>query len=174
TLTLGSLLVFLAYLRTLQGSAQGLIGIYTSLKSVEASVDRVLEVMETEEGVREWPGALPLPTARGHLRFEQVTFGYEPDRPVLRQVSLEACPGETVALVGPTGAGKSTLVSLIPRFFDPWEGRVLVDGRDVREVQLKSLRRHIAIVLQEPFLFPVSVADNIAYGVPRATVAEVE
>jgi len=130
--------------------------------------------LHAEREVADKPGAMALSSVRGHVQFQDVTFGYERDRPILRQVSLEVCPGETLAIVGATGEGKSTLVSLVPRFFDPWQGRVLVDGGDVRDVQLKSLRRHIAIVLQEPFLFPVSVADNITYGVPRATMAEVE
>ena len=90
---------------------------------------------------------------------------------MLRDVSLEAKPGETIAIVGETGAGKSTLVSLVPRFFDPWEGRVLVDGQDVRDLQLSSLRRQVALVLQEPFLFPFTIAENIAYGRPEATPA---
>jgi ATP-binding cassette subfamily B protein/subfamily B ATP-binding cassette protein MsbA len=103
-----------------------------------------------------------------------VVFGYEPARPVLRGVSLEARPGETIALVGATGAGKSTLISLVPRLFDPWTGRVTIDGVDVREVQLKSLRDRIALVLQDAFVLPLSVAENIAYGRPGATRAEVE
>jgi ATP-binding cassette subfamily B protein len=103
-----------------------------------------------------------------------VTFGYEPGRPVLRAVTVEARPGETVALVGPTGAGKSTLAALIPRLFDPWAGRVWMDGMDVRQVQLASLRGQIALVLQEPFILPVSVADNIAYGRPGARRGEIE
>src|SRR5207302_1744539 len=95
-------------------------------------------------------------------------------RPVLRGVSLEALPGQTVAIVGFTGAGKTTLVSLVPRFFDPWEGRVTVDGHDVRDVRLGSLREQVAVVLQEPVLFPLTVAENIAYGRPGASRAEVE
>jgi ATP-binding cassette, subfamily B, bacterial len=116
---------------------------------------------------------LPTPTA-GHVRFEEVTFGYDGDPPVLRQVTFEAHPGETIAIVGPTGAGKSTLVSLIPRFFDPQAGRVLFDGHDVRELQLASLRSAVALVLQEPFLLPLTVAENIAYGRPNASREEIE
>jgi ATP-binding cassette subfamily B protein/subfamily B ATP-binding cassette protein MsbA len=103
------------------------------------------------------------------VRLEHITFGYEPGQPVLEDVTLEARPGETIALVGATGAGKTTLVSLIPRFFDPWKGRVLVNGVDVRDVQVASLRAQVALVLQEPFLLPFSIAENIAYGTPEAS-----
>src|SRR5205807_311077 len=102
--------------------------------------------------------------ARGHVLVEEASFAYEPGRPVLCEVSLEARPGEALAIVGATGAGKSTLVGLVPRFFDPDAGRVLVDGHDVRELQLRSLRANVSLVLQESFLFPITIADNIAYG----------
>jgi len=107
------------------------------------------------------------------VRIEGVTFGYEPGRATLKGVTLEARPGETVALVGPTGAGKSTLVSLVPRFFDPWQGRVTIDGVDVRDAKLSSVRAQVALVLQEPFLLPLTVAENIAYGRPGATREQV-
>jgi ATP-binding cassette subfamily B protein/subfamily B ATP-binding cassette protein MsbA len=137
-------------------------------------VDRVLEILETDSDVRQKPEAASLPAVRGHVQIENVIFGYEPGRPVLRGISLEAHPGQTLAIVGTTGAGKTTLVNLLPRFFDPWEGRVLIDHQDVRDVQLKSLRDQIALVLQEPFLFPLSIAENIAYGRPAASRAEIE
>ncbi|MDZ8185421.1 MAG: ABC transporter ATP-binding protein [Nostoc sp. ChiSLP02] len=176
-MSIGSLLVFLAYLQSIQGAFRGLFGIYGSLKSVDANIDRVLEILDAEDGVQDAPGARPLPVrmsgGRGHISLEKVTFGYEPNYPVLKEVSLEARPGETIALVGATGAGKSTLVSLIPRFFDPWQGRVLFDGVDVKTVQIKSLREQIALVLQEPFLLPLSVAQNIAYGRPKASFEEI-
>src|SRR5262249_10266448 len=114
------------------------------------------------------------PTIRGDIRFESVTFGYEPGQPVLRNITLDVPAGQTLALVGETGAGKSTLASLIPRFFDPWEGRVLVDGHDLREIQLKSLRVQVSLVMQEPFLLPLSIADNIAYGRAHASRADLE
>jgi ATP-binding cassette subfamily B protein len=177
TLSIGTLLVFLSYVRTMQSAAEQLLKTYGNLKQVEASMDRVLEILALEEEVRDAPGAKPLAPRRGgrsgQIRLEGVTFGYEPGRPVLDGVSLETKPGETVAVVGPTGAGKSTLVSLIPRFFDPWEGRVLFDGIDAREIQLSSLRSHISMVLQEPFLQPLSVAENIAFGRPDATREEI-
>jgi ATP-binding cassette, subfamily B, bacterial len=172
-LTVGSLLVFLAYLSTLRSQVGVITGTYAGLQGVGASVDRVMEILEAEPEVREVAHAPAVRALRGHVRIERVWFGYEPEWPVLRDVSLEARPGETVAIVGPTGAGKSTLMGLIPRFFDPWEGRVLVDGRDVREVQVKSLREQVALVLQEPFLFPMSIAENIAYGRSEATREEV-
>jgi ATP-binding cassette subfamily B protein/subfamily B ATP-binding cassette protein MsbA len=111
---------------------------------------------------------------RGEVRLEGVTFGYEPGRAVLRGVSLEVPAGQTLALVGHTGAGKTTLAGLVARFFDPWQGRVLLDGRDARALRLAGLRGQVAVVLQEPFLFPISVAENIAYGRPGAGRAEVE
>jgi ATP-binding cassette subfamily B protein/subfamily B ATP-binding cassette protein MsbA len=107
------------------------------------------------------------------VRLEGVYFGYAPGRPVLEGIDLEARPGQTVALVGPTGAGKTTLVSLIARFFDPWQGRVCIDGVDLRHAALPSVRAQVALVLQEPLLLPLSVAENIAYGRPAATREEV-
>ena len=173
-LTLGSLLVFLAYLGSLQAQLKVFAGAYANVQGARASADRVLEVLEADDQVRERPGARPLGAVSGHIRMENVSFGYQPDEPVIRNVTLEARPGETVAIVGPTGAGKSTLVGLVPRFFDPWAGRVTVDGHDLRDVRLESLRSQIALMLQEPFLFPVSLAENIAYGRPGATRAEIE
>jgi ATP-binding cassette, subfamily B, bacterial len=173
-LTLGALLVFLAYLTTLQGEMKNLLGVYSTVQTAGASVDRVMEVLEAEEEVEERPGAAELGRVRGRIELQGVTFGYEAERPILHDVSLRVEPGQTLALVGATGAGKSTLVGLVPRFFDPWQGRVLLDGVDVREVALRSLRAQVSLVLQEPFLFPLSVAENIAYGRPGATRAEVE
>jgi ATP-binding cassette subfamily B protein/subfamily B ATP-binding cassette protein MsbA len=173
-ITVGTLLVFLVYMNQLQAQMRVFAAIYPSLKGYKACEDRVMAILATPLEVDDKPDAAPLPAARGEVRIENVTFGYETDRPVLREVSLEAKPGEVIAIVGPTGAGKSTLVGLIPRFFDPWQGRVLLDGRDVRDVKLKSLRDQVALVLQEPFLFPLSIAANIAYGHPHATLAQIE
>src|SRR5205814_10121205 len=123
------------------------------------------------------PGGRPLPArdrrGAGRIVFDRVTFGYTPANPVLKELSLEVAPGETLALVGSTGTGKSTLASLVPRFFDPWEGRVLLDGVDVRGVRLSSLRDEVALVLQEPFILPVSVSENIAYGRPGADLNDI-
>jgi ATP-binding cassette, subfamily B, bacterial len=173
-LTVGGILVFLSYLGSLYGPLNSLMYTSSTIQGAAGSARRVLEVLEADREVKDRPGAGPLPPARGHVRFDNVIFGYEPDRPVLRGISLEVPPGQTVAIVGPTGAGKSTLVSLVPRFFDPWAGRVTVDGRDVRDVHVKSLRAQVALVLQESFLFPLTIAENIAYGRPHASRAEIE
>jgi ATP-binding cassette subfamily B protein/subfamily B ATP-binding cassette protein MsbA len=133
-----------------------------------------MEVLDTEQEVENRENARALSAVKGNVQFENVTFGYETERLILHDVSFEALPGETIALVGATGAGKSTLVSLIPRFFDPWKGTVKIDGVDVRDVELKSLRNNVGIVLQEPFLFPLSIAENIAYGKPKATREEIK
>jgi ATP-binding cassette subfamily B protein len=173
-LTVGSILVFLAYLGSLYGPLETLMYTPSTIHTAAGSARRVLEILETPLEVEDRAGAASLPVARGHVRLEDVTFGYEPARPILKGVSLEARPGETVAIVGETGAGKSTLVSLVPRFFDPVSGRVLIDEHDVRDVQIKSLRAQVALVLQEPFLFPLSIAENIAYGRQGAERTEIE
>jgi ATP-binding cassette subfamily B protein/subfamily B ATP-binding cassette protein MsbA len=172
-MALGSLLVFIAYMRTLETASRNLLKSYGDLRSAEASIERVMEVLDADEVVRDSTSAIPLPVREpgrsGLLVFERVSFGYEPGRPVLRGLSLEIAAGETVALVGASGAGKTTLASLVPRFFDPDEGVVRLDGTDLRLVQLASLRAEVSLVLQDPFLLPVSVLDNIAYGRPGAT-----
>jgi ABC-type multidrug transport system fused ATPase/permease subunit len=174
TLTIGGLLAFLFWFSLVQTQMKVFADIYTKLQGLSASVDRVIEVLDAVPEVIDQPSAVSPLSVHGHVRFEHVTFGYEPGRPVLRGLSLEATPGQTLAIVGATGAGKTTLVNLVPRFFDPWEGRVSLDGRDLRSVRLKSLRDQIAIVLQEPFLFPLSIADNIAYGKTRASRDEIQ
>lgn len=141
-------------------------------------MDRVLEVLQArDDDVLDRPTAihreLDTDKSRGHLRFEDVTFGYDSGRPVLRNVSFEIKPQEKVALVGFTGAGKSTVASLIPRFYDPWSGRITLAGHDLRDLRLGELRAQIGYVFQDPFLLPVSVAENLAYGRPSATREEV-
>ena len=174
SLTVGDLLKFVFWLSLLQAQIKVFAETYTKLQGFSASVDRVTEILATEPEVKDKPDAVPLSPARCQVQFDNVTFGYDADRPVLRGINLEAPAGRTLAIVGPTGAGKTTLVSLVPRFFDTWKGRVLVDGQDVRDVRLRTLRDQIAIVLQEPFLFPLSLADNIAYGRPAASRDEIE
>ncbi len=177
TLSLGGLLVFLAYLGSLYTPLEALAYVSTTLSSTRANAERVLEVLDSTEQVREKPDARPLSAGHGEgliVTFEDVTFGYEKDQPVLRGVSLQARPGEMVALIGPTGAGKSTLLSLLPRLFDPWEGRVCLGGIDIRDLRIADLRQAVAVVPQEPVLLPVSVAENIGYGRPDASRKEIE
>lgn len=173
-LTLGSIFVFISYLGALEEQMKTLARTPAGLRSINANVERVMEGLTAEPELVEKRGALALARCLGHVQLEEISFGYEPGRPVLCGMSLEAKPGEVVAIVGSTGAGKSTLVSLIPRFIDPWEGRVRVDGQDVRDLQLESLRRQVALVLQEPYLFPFSIAENIAYGRPEATLEQIQ
>ena len=173
-LSVGDIIAFLSYLGSFYAPVEAIMYTGSTIQGAAGSARRVREVLYAQQEVSDKPGALPLTSVAGHIQIEHVTFGYEDGQPVLRDVSLEAHPGETVALVGPTGAGKSTLVGLLPRFFDPWEGRVLVDGHDLRDVQVKSLRNQVSIVLQDPFLFPISIAENIAYGTHHATMAEIE
>lgn len=173
-ITVGELLVFLAYLSAVYDQMKAMIGAHRTLQSLAGQIDRVAEVLETRPEVTEAPDAIALGSVRGEVALEHVSFGYEPGRPVLLDVSLHARTGQTIAIVGPTGAGKSTFASLIPRFADPWSGRVTLDGHDLRHLSLKSLRQNISVVLQEPFLFPASIAQNIAYGRPGAARPQIE
>ena len=175
-LTVGGLLVFLSYLTSLYAPLATLAQTGAAHAGASASARRIREMLDTIPAVREKPDAVALPIARGasgSVRFERVTFGYERDVPVLHEIDLEVPPGSILALVGQTGAGKTTLLSLLPRLFDPWQGRVTIDGSDVRDLRLDSLRSQVAIVLQDPFLLPLSVAENIAYGRPGASRAEI-
>lgn len=144
------------------------------IQRAAAAGERIFEVLDEPEDVREAPDAIPLPGGDGRITFEHVTFGYDAARPVLDDVDLEIEPGSVVAVVGRTGAGKTTLTALVPRFYDPGAGRVLLDGTDVRDVQLGSLRRSVGVVSQDPFLFSATVRENIAFGVPGATDEQVE
>jgi ATP-binding cassette subfamily B protein len=171
-LTLGALVAFYTYLMMLVYPAQ-VIGWLTGLaQRAIASGDRVYELLDAPVEMEERPGAAPLPALRGDVVFEGVTFSYA-DRDVLVDVDLAVPAGRTVALVGPTGCGKTTLTNLIPRFYDVSGGRVLVDGHDVRDVKLDDLRGHIGVVTQDPFLFSISIADNIRVGRPEASDDEV-
>jgi ABC-type multidrug transport system fused ATPase/permease subunit len=138
-----------------------------------ASGDRIFEVLDYERDIAERPAAAPLPDGPGELHFEHVRFGYDPERPVLREIDLDVRAGSTVALIGPTGCGKTTLTALIPRFYDVQQGAVRIDGADVRDVTLESLRAAVGIVSQDTFLFSTSVAENIAYGAASATPEQI-
>lgn len=176
-MTVGTLLVFVAYLRSLQGAYQGLLSVRNRLKTAEAGLDRVLEVLDARDHVTEAPAAPAMNVASGArgiaIDFEGVTFGYDPATPVLRNLTLHIEPGEVMAIVGPTGAGKSTFASLVPRLFDPQQGRVLLAGQDVAASQLQSVRRCVALVPQETLLLPTTIFQNIAWGKPGASIEEV-
>jgi ATP-binding cassette subfamily B protein/subfamily B ATP-binding cassette protein MsbA len=170
----GTIWLFLSYLAALYAPLDSIMYSSSTIQGAAGSARRVREILDMETEVADKPGAEEITSARGHVQIENVYFNYRPEQPVLRGVSIEASPGETVALVGATGAGKTTIAGLVARFFDPISGRVLLDGKDLRNIRLKSLRKHVAMVLQEPFLFPMTVAENIAYGKPDATFGEVE
>ncbi|HWX75024.1 MAG TPA: ABC transporter ATP-binding protein, partial [Solirubrobacteraceae bacterium] len=172
TITAGTVVVFVSYLAYLYEPIEALSQTAQTIQNAAAETDRVMEIIEIEPAVRDRPGARARKLA-GAIRYEDITFGYEPGRPVLQEVCLQADPGQVLAIVGPTGAGKTTLVSLLVRFFDPWQGRVTIGGTDIREFTLHSLRSQVALVLQDPFLFPTTIAENIALGRPEATRAQV-
>jgi ATP-binding cassette subfamily B protein len=139
-----------------------------------AAGERIFEILDEPEEVSDRPDARTLPPGPGHIVFEDVSFGYEPGRPVVEAVDLEVAAGRTIALIGPTGSGKTTLAALVPRFYDASAGRVLVDGVDVRDLVRRSLRREIGVISQDPFLFSASIRDNIALGMPDAPLEAVE
>jgi subfamily B ATP-binding cassette protein MsbA len=175
-LTPGQLVSFLLYTMMVASPIGAFTGLYSQFQQALGASERVFELLDTPPEMRDAPDAVALPPIRGLVRFENVSFDYADSaqaHEVLRDVSLEARPGQVVALVGPSGAGKTTLVNLIPRFYDPTAGRILVDGYDIRQVQMRSLRGQIGIVPQETALFSGSVRDNIAYGKLDATQAEI-
>jgi len=173
-LTVGELTLFLAYVAMLYQPLEQLSYTAWALEGAAAGMQRVFEILDAEDSVPEMPGAKPMPRARGEIAFENVAFAYEAEHPILSGITLNVKPGQTVALVGGTGAGKTTLLSLVPRFYDPNSGRVLIDGGDVRDVTKKSLRANISVVLQDTLLLSGTVLENIAYGRPEATRAEIQ
>ncbi|HEX6836664.1 MAG TPA: ABC transporter ATP-binding protein, partial [Polyangia bacterium] len=173
-LTVGLLAAFLIYVQQFFRPVQLAASVYTLMQSALAGAERIYTILDETREPADAPDAVALDAPKGRITFEHVSFAYDPARPVLNDVSFDVAPGQTVALVGKTGAGKTTIAGLIPRFYDVTGGRVLFDGHDVRTLTRASVRKPIAMVLQEPFLFSGSIADNIAYGRPTATRAEVE
>lgn len=173
TLTLGTLLVFSAYLLMLYQPLESITYTAWAMEGATAGAKRCFEVLDREDDVVDSPTAVAIESAKGAIRFHNVSFGYAQDRQVLHAVDLRIEPNQMIAIVGGTGAGKSTLLSLVPRFYDPTSGSVTLDGRDVREVEKKSLRAQIGIVLQDTLLFSTTIRENIAYGRPKATDDEI-
>ncbi len=175
-ITIGVLVAFIAALGNFFDPIQSLSQFYTTYQAGMAALDKIFELLDEEPDLRDRPGAVRLERLRGEIDFDDVTFSYgkDPAHPALEDVDLHVPPGQTVALVGETGAGKSTFAKLVARFYDPTEGRVLVDGHDLRDVQVHSLRSQMGIVPQEAFLFSGTIGDNIAFGRPDATREDVE
>ena len=173
TMTAGALTVFLAYLGKFFKPVQDLAKMSNSIAQANVALERIQSILDVDMRVPERAGAQPPAPFRGAIAFEHVAFSYRRDAPVITDVHFSVAPGQFVGLVGTTGSGKSTIASLIPRFYDPTSGRVLIDGRDVRDCTVEGLRRQIGFVLQETVLFPGTVRDNIAYGRSGATDAQV-
>ncbi|HOI95311.1 MAG TPA: ABC transporter ATP-binding protein [Syntrophobacter fumaroxidans] len=173
SLTVGEIVIFTAYLASLYAPINTISQTWGLIQGAKVGVQRVFEILDVERDLAEGNLVFPASGARGDVWWENISFQYVPDQPVLKNVSLHVPAGRKVAIVGPTGVGKSTLLSLLPRFYDPLEGRVTLDGTDIRDFQLKSLRTQIAMVLQPPLVFPITVRENIAYGRPEATLEEV-
>jgi ATP-binding cassette subfamily B protein len=173
SLSVGNLTAFFLYVSRFMLPIQLLAAQYNTYQQAQSSMVKLRSLFAVQPSVPEEPGAVDLPPISGDIDFDDVTFGYDPAAPVIHDVSLHVSAGETVAFVGPTGAGKSTMAKLVTRFYDPTGGRILIDGHDIRQVAIGSLRRQLGVVPQEPFLFVGSVRDNIAFARPDATDDEV-
>lgn len=174
--TIGELLIFLTYLGQFYEPLNQLSHVGATVSNASIGAKRVFEILDTPEEVKDAPDAKPVirSSLRGELTFSSVTFRYADDREILRGVSFTLAPGQSAAIIGPSGVGKTTLLNLVPRFFDATGGAIQLDGADLRSLRVRDLRAHVAIVLQEPILLPTSIAENIAYGRPAATRAEIE
>jgi ATP-binding cassette, subfamily B, bacterial len=173
-ISLGTLLAFVGYLGGVLQPVQALTGMYQTLRRASVSLDAVLQVLEAQDSLGDAPDAREAEKLNGEVEFCDLTFGYRPGRPVLREITLRVRTGETIALVGSSGAGKTTLMSLLQRLYDPEYGTIRIDGTDIRQFKQRSLRSQIGVVLQEGSLFSDSIRDNIAFGKPAATEAEIE
>lgn len=169
----GELIAFTSYIGYMYDPSVRLVDFNIQAQWAGAAIDRVFEVLDTRPEISDAPDAVSLREIKGSVEFRDVTFGYDPDNPVLHHINLKVEPGEVIAIVGPSGAGKTTLVNLIARFYDATEGMVLIDGIDVRQIRLDTIRRQIGYVSQESLLFSVSIRENIAYGASDATEAQI-
>ena len=175
-ITTGELFLFISYIAALFGPVSSLASIIATSFTITAKSRRIFEILDSKEVVFEKPNAIEITNVEGHVHLKNVKFGYGENgevNTILNECSLEVEAGKIVAIVGPTGAGKTSLVSLLLRFYDPWEGGVFIDGKDLKDLTLKSLRRNITLVLQDSFIFPFTIADNIAFGNPSATRDEI-
>ena len=172
-ITVGDLLVLTSYLRSMYKPMRQLSKLSNTFTRASASAERIQDLLETTPAIRDLPTARPAHNLRGGITFQNVSFGYDAEHPILHNISFDARPGMTVALVGHTGAGKSSILHLIQRFYNPQHGRILADGRDIRDYTIASLRQQIALVPQDPMLFRASIRENIAYGRPDASLAEI-
>ena len=172
-LSVGDILVFLAYLGMLYQPMNTFSQSASVIQSARAQLKRVFEIIDAVPDIQDKPNAKALSSVRGLVEFRNISFGYEPDRPVLKGIDLKSEPGQIIALVGRTGAGKTTMASLLLRFYDPTEGAVLLDGHDLRDLKTAWVRKQVSVVLQDPILFSTTVAENIAYGLPGATQEQI-
>jgi len=172
-LTIGDLIVFTTYLASLYAPVNQISQTFGAIQGAKAGLRRCLELLEIDPEIQDRPDAIAIGRARGAIEFDDVAFGYEPGRPVLKGISFKAEPGETIAIVGPSGSGKTTMASLLARFYDPASGVIRVDGHDVRGLKLESLRRNVAMVLQPPLVVGGTVRINVAFGRPGVTDAEI-
>jgi ATP-binding cassette subfamily B protein len=163
-ITPGTLILFITYLKFVFRPMRQVAKYVTKISRATASGERILEILETAPEIKDRPGAIKAPRFRGHIQFENVSFSYDEKKPVLSDISFEVSPGERVALVGSSGSGKSTIISLLLRLYDPQAGKILIDGQDIQDLKVDSVRRQIGVVLQESLLFGVSIRDNISYG----------
>ncbi len=169
----GVIATFVIYVRNFFQPMRAIAMLYNQLQSALAGAERIFVVLDAQPSVQDAPDAPPLPKVAGAVTFDHVSFQYQPEKPVLIDVNLEAKPGQTIALVGPTGAGKTTIISLLSRFYDVTEGTICIDGQDIRSVQQTSIREQLGIVLQDTFLFSGTIMENIRYGRLDATEAEI-
>jgi ABC-type multidrug transport system fused ATPase/permease subunit len=173
-ITLGSLAAFYSYVLTMWAPVRRIAMVNQMAQQAMAAGERIFEILDTKLEVTDKPDAVPLPRLEGRVAFDRVSFAYGTNPPLLQEIDVTVEPGQTLALVGPSGSGKTTLINLIPRFYDVSSGRVRVDGHDVRDVQLETLRSQIGMVMQETFLFNLTIRENISYGRVNATKEEIE